>query len=624
MAHFYKSLPSMSKIIFFILLSMAAVVLTNGLETKTPYYCFKEIRWVEGSVFNLKGRFPGCTDAQFKVLQDNKKDFTNINFANYDANALGENTYDNVIANIDKKHCFVNSEKGVETYHLVFQRTENTQSFVPLVFTTSKSGNNKLFDIVATQKLMKTSVYYVRESPSSKHNTTTNEVIYDGTCGDLGYSQKTLEEMQKKADKARASTPAFNQSPLSEEQREAIKSKYAAKSNDFRKFKNARINSLNNIQKRVAQKEIQEENAELASENAARRANRAHIKYAGQSQQFRQLRDNIRADIKAKTEAEAEARARARAVAKARLQSRENILKYRERKEEKAQKEAQSIRKAKFRGLLSNFVYSDRSEELRDHIQKRREYLYKKMVENNELLKQVIIQVIENHRRSEEAKEKYGAMSDEFREYRNQLRVLMKKRANLMKIKAKYAAKNEEFKKFIAESKAKNQNTDKFQMLSEDSTPIKQDEFSAAPTNEGYVDADENFSDYNFEDEESFSQQSEEEEDHDEEPTMPGAYGNWHGCATEEVLKTRNYFAMMFAQLRIHNIALYDQNMQKCKSQVVNGMNYEVELGFNEKTCNVHFHVDTDGILHDITGVLPDETMRCTELYAYPRSAQAA
>ncbi|MGI4850595.1 MAG: hypothetical protein ACRYGR_01440 [Janthinobacterium lividum] len=104
---------------------------------------------------------------------------------------------------------------------------------------------------------------------------------------------------------------------------------------------------------------------------------------------------------------------------------------------------------------------------------------------------------------------------------------------------------------------------------------------------------------------------------------MLGGWGNWHECTNEEKDITRNYFAMMFAQLRIHNIAVYAQNMMKCKQQVVAGKNYEVKLGFNQMECNVKFHFDIQGIIHDISGNVSQDAKSCVALYAYPFNAEA-
>lgn len=108
-----------------------------------------------------------------------------------------------------------------------------------------------------------------------------------------------------------------------------------------------------------------------------------------------------------------------------------------------------------------------------------------------------------------------------------------------------------------------------------------------------------------------------------ETPTV-GGWGNWHACTQSEKDKTRNYFGMMFAHLKIHNIAIYSQNMIECKKQVVAGRNYEVKLGFNEKSCNVRFHYDLQGVLHDISEDVSKGYNSCAVMYAYPTNTEAS
>ena len=115
-------------------------------------------------------------------------------------------------------------------------------------------------------------------------------------------------------------------------------------------------------------------------------------------------------------------------------------------------------------------------------------------------------------------------------------------------------------------------------------------------------------------------------DDEDNKPTrngLLGGWGNWHECTQVEKDLTRNYFAMMFSQLRIHNVAVYAQNMVKCSSQVVAGKNYEVTLAFNQVECNVKFHFDLQGIIHDISGNVSGGAKSCVALYAYPFNNEA-
>lgn len=81
----------------------------------------------------------------------------------------------------------------------------------------------------------------------------------------------------------------------------------------------------------------------------------------------------------------------------------------------------------------------------------------------------------------------------------------------------------------------------------------------------------------------------------EEQVRLPKLLGGWRDCNDSEKRKVPSVFAMLIAQDKFKSLPVYTENVVQCSAQLVNGMNYNVVVSFDEKVCRLSFHEEISG-----------------------------
>ena len=71
--------------------------------------------------------------------------------------------------------------------------------------------------------------------------------------------------------------------------------------------------------------------------------------------------------------------------------------------------------------------------------------------------------------------------------------------------------------------------------------------------------------------------------------------GGWVECEKSDFSEAPRVIAMLIAQEKIDGVTVYTQNVTKCQKQLVNGMNFNVVISLNKKSCQVAYHQAING-----------------------------
>lgn len=738
----------MSKTIFITLLSLAAVALCDGGQTGHKLSCFNEAFTPKGNSLGVSFKYDSCNAKDFKFLTIQASKITDSYMTKKNPNAFGDKVYTDILKGLNRDNCYV-SRTNNKNFHIVFSRTEDTQSYLPLIFKAGKNSAEFSLDIAATVEATE-KIFYVRYTAQGpvKVSAKTEEVINDEFCRpqpetvDIDESVETDSESDlneesgsviptnldehKTLDEINAEAMAkFQEEHLQQQELERLAEAHQAKLDQEAAAKQELVDQEDEEIYRRAMAHIAE--ADQHKNSLTGRDGRRIIGRLVDEDEQRAISKEL-ADREAELKRiEAEERAAELRIisnkAKAQKQREDHKNKMQTLKDEKNAKQAENYAQMKEDQWIGR-VGKQAGQNI-DALLNRQDYADKYMANRSKKLYQRFGQYMTNaeNRNEKEAllarkhaqDDKYAQINSfkrdkiklghdikmaqlrkdrraKFAEFRNQrfadkMQKLQKQdeqsklaadrhaqymekynakqhdrevqklsakynaqvtEQKVAELRAKHAARRQQLRQMIEEGR-KEMNAQGNPTFIETTVAPRRvevptvtptvaptntnDNNAVAPTNTNGNNAatpasastvpsygasmDDNFEEnlddgfFAFNDSETPAN------------GMMGGWGNWHTCTEEEKDITRNYFAMMFAQLRIHNIAVYAQNMMQCKQQVVAGKNYEVKLAFNELECNVKFHFDLQGIIHDISGKVSQDAKSCVALYAYPFNAEA-
>lgn len=113
---------------------------------------------------------------------------------------------------------------------------------------------------------------------------------------------------------------------------------------------------------------------------------------------------------------------------------------------------------------------------------------------------------------------------------------------------------------------------------------------------------------------EDFSQLYNEQEEHDALHTH--LMGGWQECSEKNLRHVPRFFNVLSARGLIYGIHIYTENVIHCEQQVVNGLNFNVKVGFNDSVCQVALHVSLNNEVSSLnTATQFEDPPLCTQVF---------
>lgn len=97
--------------------------------------------------------------------------------------------------------------------------------------------------------------------------------------------------------------------------------------------------------------------------------------------------------------------------------------------------------------------------------------------------------------------------------------------------------------------------------------------------------------------------------------------GGWSTCNENEYDLANQVFSLLISQQKIHGVTIYVENVSRCYHQLVNGMNYNMEISVNRKLCQLSFHKEIRGELSLLNGAPSLGAPLCTDVFKTPNAA---
>jgi len=118
----------------------------------------------------------------------------------------------------------------------------------------------------------------------------------------------------------------------------------------------------------------------------------------------------------------------------------------------------------------------------------------------------------------------------------------------------------------------------------------------------------------------SLEEDDEEEESNTQNHSVVRAHeplvGGWTPCSPSDSMAVPQVFAMLIAQNKLTGIVVYSQNVEHCEKHLVNGLNYNVVVSFNDSKCQIAYHREFSGEVSLLTSARKYPGVEeCTEKY---------